>query len=279
MTQLETTREDKTEFVQFFVYPLLFIVYLACLCLCVKKLIWNLRESKPIIKGLFYVNCLTFTCRVVYFLDFSFHYPDELYFFLDYWPFFTTATAAFFLVTSWLSLLFTIADAETAETRINRLHKTLLGLGAFMHLSYFVIYFAMFHKDRENLPVSVRVLMCFFELLAILSLTFVGRSLIHKVREFWENELTRKLQLMRVFGIVCFSMRFVINSVSLVISADAAYFVTYGGGYLWGFFLLVDYTFSEILFTFAVTHVIASQSKQRTETTETSLLSERRMSP
>mmetsp|Transcript_29984 Transcript_29984/g.53196 ORF Transcript_29984/g.53196 Transcript_29984/m.53196 type:complete len:148 (-) Transcript_29984:381-824(-) len=129
MTQLETTREDKSDFVRYIVYPLLLIIYIGCLSLCVKKIIWNLTNSKPIIKGLFSVNCCTFTCRVIYFMDFSLHYPEEFFFFLDYWPFFTTATAAFVLVTSWLSLVYTINNPETAVGKVHFLNMGMLVFG------------------------------------------------------------------------------------------------------------------------------------------------------
>lgn len=275
MTQLEDTREDGTEFVRFLVYPLLLIVYIGCLSLCIKKIVWNLEESKPIIKGLFAVNCCTFMCRVVFFMDFSLHYPDELFFFLDYWPFFTTVTAAYLLVTSWLSLVITINHPESASHKIGRLNQGIFVMSIAIQLTYFSLYFAMFHGDFEQLPLAIRLLISMLEFVAILSLGVVGNKLITLVSDFWERELTYKLRLMQVFGMLCFTCRMTINLVSTAISKESGFFVTYQGGYLWGCFLLFDYTFSEIAFTFAVTSVIASQARHNSEissSSDTSLL-------
>lgn len=270
MTQLETTREDESDFVRFIVYPLLLIVYIGCLSLCVKKIIWNLRESKPIIKGLFAVNCCTFICRVVFFMDFSLHYSDELFFFLDYWPFFTTTTAAYVLVTSWLSLIVTIENADTAPAKIQLMNRGMLGLGFSIQLTYFVLYFGMFHGNKENYPIAIRLVMCFFELIAVVLLGYLGNKLINLVSHFWEDDLINKLRLMQIFGMSCFCCRLVINLVSLAISSETGYFVTAEHGYFWGCFLLFDYIFSEITFTFAVTSMIASQTKHHRELSSTS---------
>jgi hypothetical protein len=255
-------RDDSKFYVVYVAFPTLLAVYSVALGLCVRKLVLALKTRSEVCVCIFLINCAFFSLRVTYWLDVAFNYPLQLLNFLDVWPQVIECTAGMALGVSWLLICFNFRSLFTANSRW--VVYTAVGVGCAVNLLFIAFYFILYNSlDCASASVFSRV-----SIIVLISLSgaftcYYGVKLVHLITSNLLESSTRNIKRLLILIAVCSTTRVAINAAAISNDDHLLPLHNFAEGSLYCVFLILDYTVSEVLLMYGITHFLTAPQEQR----------------
>jgi hypothetical protein len=254
-------RDDAPFLCKYIAFPLMLVVYAGALAHTVKKLRVAVAAYDSLCICLFVINCLFFTTRCVYWLDFVGNYPKNIFNFLNYWPHIVETTAALALGVSWLLICKNFESSFNADSKGTI--RTAIVIGCLGNFSYITGYFIV--DSLYGCKIADVLSRLYIVLSMAVVWVFVGTygfKLMRLIEINLDLQSTKKINQIFVLASVCFAMRIVINIVMIVAEAQMLWLMEYSQGAVYAIFIVADYSFTEILFMYGVTTTLSSNGER-----------------
>lgn len=248
-------RDDSTEFERHFQFLPFVCIYGLVGLYTVFKLVKNWSRMKPIIRFVFINVSAFFILRTFYWLDFALHYPTEMYFYLELLPYFWLISICSVLAFSWLKVAWLFLS-DFPLVYIYYLGLTIIGLNTLMYVLFTLLYFINWNFHRSALMMTARLQNNAWLTICICFMIYSGTKLAKIVETYLTLEYGRRIKMMMWTAVFCLTLRIIINTILLVLSAELARWKKQDGGKGHAVFSILDYLITEVAFLFFLSYAI-----------------------
>lgn len=203
-----------------------------------------------------------FFLRTMYWLDFVLEYPDEIYFYLELFPYFWLITICSLLSFSWLKVAWLFVH-EVPQTRIKCLGGAVGALNALMYTTFTLMYFVNWYFHRNMVMLVARIQNNAWLTICIGFLAYSGVKLSNIVGVYLSPEYRKKIRMMMAIALACLVTRLIINIALLVLSHKLASWKKTDGGKYHTIFSVLDYLVTEVAFLFFLAYAIQVPIKDK----------------